>query len=135
MARKTTQQRAAADMPVLDDALASLAALETASAASKRVLAKQQAENLALHLQCARFALEDARIRCRRLMHTVPERRAGSVARIRAAVGDGLPVHLACYAEGVTEPTFHAWARRLDEGGMDALADRPRSGKPRRDQA
>lgn len=52
------------------------------------------------------------------------------VTVVRSSIADGSPETLACGAAGVSVPTYQAWARRMEEGGIAALADQPRSGRP-----
>src|SRR5690242_2585448 len=51
-------------------------------------------------------------------------------ARILLAAADGTPVGRIADAVGVSRPSASAWVRRFNDGGLAALADRPRSGRP-----
>lgn len=53
-------------------------------------------------------------------------------ARIVRMTADGIGTGEVATALGVSRPTVLAWRRRYDEGGLAALADRPRSGRRKR---
>jgi transposase-like protein len=53
-------------------------------------------------------------------------------ARIVVAAADGAPSAVIARDLGVTEDTVRTWRRRFCERGLEGLADRPRSGRPRR---
>jgi transposase len=52
-------------------------------------------------------------------------------ARIVLLAGEGLGTNEICEQVGVSRPTVSAWRERYAEGGLDALDDRPRAGRPR----
>lgn len=49
---------------------------------------------------------------------------------IEKRVSGGLPLPVACAAEGASVAWWGRWHGRLAEGGLDGLADRPRAGRP-----
>jgi transposase len=53
-------------------------------------------------------------------------------AQIVLAAGDGEPSRRIASRLGVSEPTVKLWRRSFADRGLDGLADRPRSGRPRR---
>ena len=57
--------------------------------------------------------------------------RLAALRAVRRCLDGGAPLALACRAQGVSPRWFAKWAARLDEGGLDALSDAPRSGRPR----
>lgn len=52
-------------------------------------------------------------------------------ARIVLLVADGLPLDQIARHVGVRPNVVRTWADRYRAGGLDALQDRPRSGRPR----
>lgn len=52
-------------------------------------------------------------------------------ARIVLLVADGLPLDRIARQVGVRPNVVRTWADRYRAGGLDALQDRPRSGRPR----
>lgn len=62
-------------------------------------------------------------------METAAER-AAKVGEVRRLVAEGASLDAALAAAGVAATTYRRWAARLDQGGVAALADRPRSGRP-----
>lgn len=62
-------------------------------------------------------------------METAAER-AAKVGEVRRLVAEGASLDAALAAAGVAATTYRRWAARLDAGGVAALADRPRSGRP-----
>ena len=52
-------------------------------------------------------------------------------ARIVLLVGEGKPLDQIARQVGVRPNVVRTWADRYRTGGLDALADRPRSGRPR----
>ena len=57
--------------------------------------------------------------------------RLAIIREVRRGLDSGAPPPLACRAAGVSPRWFAKWSARLAEGGADALADAPRSGRPR----
>ena len=53
-------------------------------------------------------------------------------ARIVLLAGDGVPNAQIAARVGVSRPTVNLWRNRYLGGGLDALGDRPRPGRPRR---
>ena len=56
--------------------------------------------------------------------------RSAKVGEVRRLVSEGATLSHALMAVGVTETTFRRWAAKLDQGGVSALNDLPRSGRP-----
>ena len=56
--------------------------------------------------------------------------RSAKVGEVRRLVAEGTALDAALLAAGVTETTYRRWAARLDRGGLAALNDRPKSGRP-----
>ena len=57
-------------------------------------------------------------------------KRSAAVGEVRRLMSEGVPFGKALNRSGVSETTYRRWAARLDQGGVAALADRPRSGRP-----
>ena len=57
-------------------------------------------------------------------------KRSAAVGEVRRRLAEGATLAAALLAAGVSETTFRRWAARLDQGGVAALADRARSGRP-----
>lgn len=57
-------------------------------------------------------------------------KRSAAVGEVRRRLAEGATLAAALLAAGVSETTFRRWAARLDAGGVAALADRARSGRP-----
>lgn len=57
--------------------------------------------------------------------------RLAVLREVRRRMDSGESASHACFAAGVTPRWFAKWSARLAEGGADALADAPRSGRPR----
>src|SRR5690349_24658702 len=51
-------------------------------------------------------------------------------ARIVLGAADGRPVGQIARELNVSRPTISAWVRRFNDGGLAALEDRPRLGRP-----
>ena len=62
-------------------------------------------------------------------METAAER-AAKVGEVRRRLAEGAPMAAALAAAGVAATTYRRWAERLGAGGVAALADRPKSGRP-----
>lgn len=62
-------------------------------------------------------------------METAAER-AAKVGEVRRRLAEGAPMAAALAAAGLAATTYRRWAARLDQGGVAALADRARSGRP-----
>ena len=62
-------------------------------------------------------------------METAAER-AAKVGEVRRRLAEGAPMAAALAAAGVAATTYRRWAARLGAGGVAALADRPKSGRP-----
>lgn len=62
-------------------------------------------------------------------METAAER-AAKVGEVRRRLAEGASLDAALVAAGVAATTYRRWAARLDTGGLAALADRARSGRP-----
>lgn len=56
--------------------------------------------------------------------------RAMLLARVRELTAAGWTVSAACVAAGISRASYDRWAARFAQGGIDALADLPRSGRP-----
>ena len=56
--------------------------------------------------------------------------RSAKVGEVRRLVAEGAALGDALAAAGVSETTYRRWAARLDRGGVAALSDAPRSGRP-----
>ena len=56
--------------------------------------------------------------------------RSAKVGEVRRLVSEGATLSHALMAVGVTETTFRRWAAKLDQGGVSALNDLPKSGRP-----
>ena len=56
--------------------------------------------------------------------------RAAKVGEVRRRLAEGAPMAAALAAAGVAATTYRRWAERLGAGGVAALADRPKSGRP-----
>lgn len=56
--------------------------------------------------------------------------RSSMVTRVDALVAAGAPLTAACIAAGVARTTYLRWSGRFSAGGLDALVDLPRSGRP-----
>ena len=61
-----------------------------------------------------------------------PTERRALLNGIDRAIEDGRPPLSACAAAGVSVAWWRRWRGRLDEAGLDGLADLPRSGRPSR---
>lgn len=61
-----------------------------------------------------------------------PMARADMVRAVRRAVEGGAELAAACRAAGATPAQYRAWSVRLDAAGLEALADAPRAGRPRK---
>ena len=57
-------------------------------------------------------------------------KRSAAVGEVRRLVSEGASLDAALAAAGVAATTYRRWAARLDQGGVAALADRPKSGRP-----
>ncbi len=57
--------------------------------------------------------------------------RLSKVREVERGVAAGLSLPLACHRAGVAPRWFEKWRGRLAEGGLAALADAPRTGRPR----
>ncbi|MGN0832603.1 MAG: helix-turn-helix domain-containing protein [Kiritimatiellia bacterium] len=57
-------------------------------------------------------------------------KRAAAVGEVRRRLAEGQTLAQALAASGVSGTTYRRWAARLDAGGVAALADRPKSGRP-----
>ena len=57
-------------------------------------------------------------------------KRSAKVGEVRRRLAEGATLAAALLATGVSETTFRRWAAKLDAGGMAALADKPKSGRP-----
>ena len=57
-------------------------------------------------------------------------KRSAAVGEVRRRLAEGATLASALLAAGVSETTFRRWAARLDAGGVSALSDRPKSGRP-----
>ena len=57
-------------------------------------------------------------------------KRSAAVGEVRRRLAEGATLAAALLAAGVSETTFRRWAARLDQGGVAALSDRPKSGRP-----
>ena len=57
-------------------------------------------------------------------------KRSAAVGEVRRLVSEGASLDAALAAAGVAATTYRRWAARLDAGGVAALADRPKSGRP-----
>ena len=57
-------------------------------------------------------------------------KRSAAVGEVRRLVAEGASLGAALAAAGVAATTYRRWAARLDQGGVAALADRARSGRP-----
>lgn len=57
-------------------------------------------------------------------------KRSAVVGEVRRLVSEGASLDAALAAAGVAATTYRRWAARLDAGGVAALADRPKSGRP-----
>lgn len=62
-------------------------------------------------------------------METAAER-AAKVGEVRRRLAEGAPMAAALAATGLAATTYRRWAERLGAGGVAALADRPKSGRP-----
>ena len=56
--------------------------------------------------------------------------RSAKVGEVRRLVSEGATLAAALLAAGVSETTYRRWAAKFDEGGVKALADAPKSGRP-----
>lgn len=56
--------------------------------------------------------------------------RSAKVGEVRRRVSEGATLSAALIAAGVSETNYRRWAKSFDEGGIAALADRPKSGRP-----
>ena len=56
--------------------------------------------------------------------------RAAKVGEVRRLVCEGATLDAALLAAGVSETTYRRWAAKFDKGGVGALADAPKSGRP-----
>ena len=56
--------------------------------------------------------------------------RAAKVGEVRRRLAEGAPMAAALAAAGLAATTYRRWAARLDQGGVAALADKPKSGRP-----
>ena len=57
--------------------------------------------------------------------------RLSKVREVERLAAGGISLSLACHRAGVSERWYGKWSARLSEGGLAALADAPRSGRPR----
>ena len=57
-------------------------------------------------------------------------KRSAAVGEVRRLVSEGASLDAALAAAGVAATTYRRWAAKLDQGGVSALADRPKSGRP-----
>ena len=57
-------------------------------------------------------------------------KKASAVGEVRRLMSEGVPFGKALNRSGVSETNYRRWAARLDAGGVAALADRPKSGRP-----
>ena len=57
-------------------------------------------------------------------------KRSAAVGEVRRLVAEGASLDAALAAAGVAATTYRRWAARLDQGGVAALADKPKSGRP-----
>ena len=57
-------------------------------------------------------------------------KKASAVGEVRRLMSEGVPFGKALNRSGVSETNYRRWAARLDAGGMAALADKPKSGRP-----
>ena len=57
-------------------------------------------------------------------------KRSAAVGEVRRLVSEGASLDAALAAAGVAATTYRRWAARLDQGGIAALADKPKSGRP-----
>lgn len=56
--------------------------------------------------------------------------RSAKVGEVRRRVSEGATLAAALLAAGISETTYRRWATRLERGGIAALEDRPKSGRP-----
>lgn len=56
--------------------------------------------------------------------------RAKKYMEVKGLMASGMKVVPACRAAGISRASFDRWHARFSEGGIDALADMPRSGRP-----
>ena len=57
-------------------------------------------------------------------------KRSAKVGEVRRLVAEGATLDAALAMADVSATTYRRWAARLDAGGIAALADRPKSGRP-----
>ena len=57
-------------------------------------------------------------------------KRSAKVGEVRSLVAGGMPLDRALARAGVSETTYRRWAAKFDEGGVAALSDAPKSGRP-----
>ncbi len=56
--------------------------------------------------------------------------RARLYMQVKGLVAGGVKLPTACSQAGISRATFDRWDKRWREGGIDGLADLPRSGRP-----
>ena len=56
--------------------------------------------------------------------------RAAKIGEVRRRMSEGATIEVALLAAGVSATTYRRWAAKFDEGGVAALADAPKSGRP-----
>ena len=56
--------------------------------------------------------------------------RSAKVGEVRRLVAEGATLDAALLAAGVSETTYRRWAAKFDAGGVAALSDAPKSGRP-----
>ena len=62
------------------------------------------------------------------------EKRAAAVEAVRLLMSEGKSQVAACGIAGVPPTNYRRWAARLDQGGVAALADKPKSGRPKKSE-
>lgn len=61
--------------------------------------------------------------------------RCSKILRIEGHSNAGATIDLGCYRESTTKRWFYCWRGRIDEAVQEALTDRPRSGRPDKEDA
>ena len=56
--------------------------------------------------------------------------RSAKVGEVRRLVAEGATLDAALLKAGVSETTYRRWAAKFDAGGVAALSDAPKSGRP-----